>query len=174
MKTEPTDLVAAAAAVNAFAGTRLTARIASLEAAFEGASAEDVRIRLSEAAVSHQLLAAATLLKRAAGQINVVVHTAGILLCLPQLLDPHERVEYLSLGAGNTGRPFDLETSERVAEFKFIDWQGGSEAIRQNALFLLTPPTPTCGHEPSPPNRLHRHSLPKARATPRGAAAGVV
>lgn len=44
-------------------------------------------------------------------------------------------MQYLSLGAGNTGRSFDLETNLRVAEFKFIHWQGGAEAIRQNALF---------------------------------------
>ncbi|MDB4887864.1 MAG: hypothetical protein JWN79_3302, partial [Gemmatimonadetes bacterium] len=37
--------------------------------------------------------------------------------------------------AGNTGRAFDLETDRRIAEFKFIDWQGGSETIRQNSLF---------------------------------------
>jgi hypothetical protein len=39
------------------------------------------------------------------------------------------------LGAGNTGRAFDLETTLRVAEFKFIHWQGGAESIRQNSLF---------------------------------------
>ena len=31
--------------------------------------------------------------------------------------------------------PFDLETNQRIAEFKFIRWQGGSESIRQNSLF---------------------------------------
>ena len=59
----------------------------------------------------------------------------GILLCLPRLLESGEVVEYVSLGAGNTGRAFDLETNKRIAEFKFIRWQGGPEAIRQNALF---------------------------------------
>jgi hypothetical protein len=46
-----------------------------------------------------------------------------------------EKVEYLSLGAGNTGKQFDLETTHRIAEFKFINWKGGSETIRQNSLF---------------------------------------
>jgi hypothetical protein len=41
----------------------------------------------------------------------------------------------VSLGAGNTGRQFDLETNLRVAEFKFISWRGGPESIRQNGLF---------------------------------------
>ena len=39
------------------------------------------------------------------------------------------------MGAGNTGKRFDLETDSRVAEFKFINWQGGAEAIRHNSLF---------------------------------------
>jgi hypothetical protein len=43
--------------------------------------------------------------------------------------------DYVSLGAGNTGRAFDLETNQRIAEFKFIHWQGGPESIRQNSLF---------------------------------------
>jgi hypothetical protein len=74
-------------------------------------------------------------MKRVAGQINVVIHTIGILLCLPHVLEPGERVLSLSLGAGNTGRAFDLETDQRIGEFKFIHWQGGAETIRQNALF---------------------------------------
>lgn len=71
-----------------------------------------------------------------AGQINVVVHALGILMALPAILEDGERVEDLSLGAGNTGHNFDLETNRRIAEFKFITWQGGSESIRQNALFV--------------------------------------
>jgi hypothetical protein len=58
-----------------------------------------------------------------------------LLLCLPHILEPDERVEYVSLGAGNTGREFDLETNVRVAEFKFIRWRGGAESIRQNSIF---------------------------------------
>ena len=70
-----------------------------------------------------------------AGQINVTIHALGILLCLPHILESDERVEYVSLGAGNTGRDFDLETNCRVAEFKFIRWRGGAETIRQNSVF---------------------------------------
>src|SRR5262249_35418951 len=81
------------------------------------------------------LLRSALHLKLASAEINVIVHAVGILLSLPHILDPDERVQYLSLGAGNTGRPFDLETDKRIAEFKFIDWKGGSETIRQNSLF---------------------------------------
>jgi hypothetical protein len=81
------------------------------------------------------VLRSAVAFKRAAGQINEIVHGIGILLALPHLLLPNEHVEGMSLGAGNTGRGFDLETNMRVAEFKFIDWKGGSEAVRQNQLF---------------------------------------
>jgi hypothetical protein len=73
--------------------------------------------------------------KRAAAQINVIIHAFGILVSLPHLLNEDEVVESLSLGAGNTGREFDLTTDQRVAEFKFIEWQGGPESIRQNSLF---------------------------------------
>ncbi len=81
------------------------------------------------------VLRSAVAFKRAAGQINEIVHGIGILIALPHLLLPNEHVEGMSLGAGNTGRGFDLETNMRVAEFKFIDWKGGSEAVRQNQLF---------------------------------------
>lgn len=77
----------------------------------------------------------AGLIKQIAGQINVVIHAVGILACLARILRPGEVIEYVSLGAGNTGRDFDLETNHRIAEFKFIRWQGGPESIRQNALF---------------------------------------
>ena len=78
---------------------------------------------------------AAGLIKQLTGQLNVVIHALGILLCLPHILRPGEVIDYVSLGAGNTNRNFDLETNQRIAEFKFIHWQGGSESIRQNSLF---------------------------------------
>jgi hypothetical protein len=70
-----------------------------------------------------------------AGQINVLVHSIGILTALPYILEAGETIESLSLGAGNTGRAHDLVTNRRIAEFKFTDWRGGSESIRQNGLF---------------------------------------
>jgi hypothetical protein len=81
------------------------------------------------------VLQSAIAFKKSAGQINEIVHAIGILIALPRILLPDERVEAMSLGAGNTGRGFDLETDMRVAEFKFIDWKGGAESIRQNQLF---------------------------------------
>ncbi len=52
------------------------------------------------------------------------------------MLEAGEHVESLSLGAGNTGRTFDLETDRQVGEFKFIAWRSGAESIRQNGLFI--------------------------------------
>ena len=75
------------------------------------------------------------MIKQLTGQINVMIHALGILLCLPHILGADEIIDYVSLGAGNTGRGFDLETNRRIAEFKFIHWQGGPQSIRRNALF---------------------------------------
>jgi hypothetical protein len=86
--------------------------------------------------IQDTVLSAALKIKEFAGQINVIIHALGILLSLPYILEPNEVILSLSLGAGNTGRQFDLETDQRVGEFKFIKWQGGPEAIRQNSLFI--------------------------------------
>jgi hypothetical protein len=86
--------------------------------------------------IGPDLLEAAATIKRAAAQIDVLVHSIGILHLLPSILEKGENVEYLSLGAGNTGKKFDLETDRQIAEFTFIAWRGGSEAIRQNKLFV--------------------------------------
>jgi hypothetical protein len=90
---------------------------------------------LTTSGAKAEVLGAAGLIKQLAGQINVVIHALGILLCLPHILRPGEIIDYVSLGAGNTGRAFDLETNLRVAEFTFNRWQGGPESIRQNSLF---------------------------------------
>jgi hypothetical protein len=129
------DLLTAAEAIARFAGNNLSNRVASLESGFAGSTSETVQRTLGDSRISHDLLSAAHVMKRVAGQINVVIHAIGILLCLPHVLEPGERVLSLSLGAGNTGRAFDLETDRQIGEFKFIHWQGGAETIRQNALF---------------------------------------
>ncbi|MBI3677351.1 MAG: hypothetical protein HY243_12130 [Proteobacteria bacterium] len=129
------NLIEAAAALERFGGSDLTLRLAEVESQLRGLNAADCRNAIPATGANDVALNAAGLLKHVAGQINVVIHALGILLCLPHLLREGERIEYVSLGAGNTGRPFDLETSERVAEFKFINWRGGPESIRQNSLF---------------------------------------
>lgn len=73
--------------------------------------------------------------KRLSAQIDVLIHAYGMLLALPRILEDDETIEYLSLGAGNTGKPFDLVTSKRIAEFKFAEWDGRHNTIRQNNIF---------------------------------------
>ncbi|MBN1461214.1 MAG: hypothetical protein JXA57_16925 [Armatimonadetes bacterium] len=113
----------------------LTRRLASLERGLQGQTAGSVASLCEEIGITDSTMQAALVLKAAAGQINVVIHAVGILTALPRILHSGELVESLSLGAGNTGRSFDLETTRRVAEFEFIEWQGGPESIRQNSLF---------------------------------------
>ena len=73
--------------------------------------------------------------KSLSAQVDVAIHAYGILLALPLILDSDESIEYLSLGAGNTGKPYDVSTTKRVAEFKFAKWNKKNNVIRQNNLF---------------------------------------
>jgi len=118
-----------------FRGPDLTRTIGQIEKSLKGVSANSYAAVLATSGAKAEILGAAGLVKQLAGQIDVVVHTLGILLCLPYILRPGEVIDYVSLGAGNTNRNFDLETNQRIAEFKFILWQGGSESIRQNSVF---------------------------------------
>lgn len=129
------ELTHAVAALQRFSGQDLGLSLWKMESALEGMTAGELAPILQQHDADHETLEGAALIKNIAGQINVVIHALGILLCLPQLLAVDERVQSLSLGAGNTGKQFDLETDRRVAEFKFISWQGGPEAIRQNSVF---------------------------------------
>jgi hypothetical protein len=131
----PDTIADAVNRLSLFAGENLTHTLASIERNVEGVSVETCPAFLAEVGADGALLTAAGEMKRLAGQINVTIHALGILLCLPHILEPGEKVESVSLGAGNTGRRFDLETNLRVAEFKFINWRGGAESIRQNGVF---------------------------------------
>jgi hypothetical protein len=117
-------------------GFELRGRISALERRVPGSTGGSVAALLESEMISSVMLEGALTVKAVAGQINVIVHTLGILLSLPHILEADERVERLSLGAGNTGRAHYLETDRRIGEFKFIEWRGGPEAIRQNSLFI--------------------------------------
>jgi hypothetical protein len=132
LKSDPTEIIRL---LSRFNGTDLTQTLGRIEGAVRGVTAEDCGAFLEGAGARREVRSAAVEMKRLAGQINVTIHALGILLCLPHILESGERVEYVSLGAGNTGRKFDLETNYRVAEFKFIRWRGGAESIRQNSIF---------------------------------------
>lgn len=129
------NLEEAAKHLRALACGDLTERIAGLEEEFRDHPKESLASLCAVSGITDTALEAALVLKSAAGQINVIIHAIGILAALPHILNDGERVKSLSLGAGNTGRQYDLETDQRVAEFKFIQWRGGPESIRQNGLF---------------------------------------
>jgi len=113
----------------------LTARIADLENAGVGLNPRQIEKLLEQEDVGTDLVAAAATIKALAGQVNVLMHAAGILVSLPHILEPGEVVESLSLGAGNTGRDHDLETDRRIAEFKFLEWRPSRNTIRENVVF---------------------------------------
>ena len=125
----------AARKVQDFEDGSLTDRLSNLELNSQGLGANQIKKLCAINKLDSTLLSAAFKLKKIAGQINVVIHATGILASLPFVLNEGEAIEYLSLGAGNTGKQFDLETTHRIAEFKFINWKGGPESIRQNSLF---------------------------------------
>lgn len=129
------NLEEAAKRVQEFEAGSLTDRLSKLEHIFKNVGANQAKELCHTNKLDTHLLSASFELKKLAGQINVVIHAAGILASLPSILEEGERIEYLSLGAGNTGKQFDLETTHRIAEFKFINWKGGPESIRQNSLF---------------------------------------
>lgn len=125
----------AARRIHDFEAGSLTDRLSNLELIFQGLGANQAKELCVANKLDPNLLSASFELKKIAGQINVVIHAVGILASLPSILKEGEKIEYLSLGAGNTGKQFDLETTCRIAEFKFINWKGGPESIRQNSLF---------------------------------------
>jgi hypothetical protein len=128
-------LLDAITVIDVFRGKSLTQHIATIERSLMQVSVTGCKSICDEQQITPDLLQAVITVKLAAAQIDVVLHAVGILVSLPRLLREGEVIETLSLGAGNTGKPFDLETNLRVAEFKFIDWKGGPESIRQNTLF---------------------------------------
>jgi hypothetical protein len=136
-ETKPPQLAVADAIrlLQTFRGGDLTQTIYQIEQSLKGISADGYSAVLTSSGAKAEVLGAAGSIKQLTGQLNVVIHALGILLCLPHILRPGEVIDYVSLGAGNTNRHFDLETNQRIAEFKFIHWQGGSESIRQNSLF---------------------------------------
>lgn len=121
--------------IERFRGPSLAETIANIEARLAGVANIGVAAVNAAMHLDKSLIASAAQVKRASAQIDVIIHTIGIMHSLPYLLDEGELVETTSLGAGNAGSDFDLVTNRRIAEFKFIYWQGGSESIRKKTFF---------------------------------------
>jgi hypothetical protein len=122
-------------AISKFQGDSLTESLSILEEGILGADSEKSLNYCSENNITDNFIDSALAIKKVAGEINLIIHASGILHALKDILKSGEIVQSVSLGAGNTGRKFDLETNLQVAEFKFIDWKGGAESIRQNGIF---------------------------------------
>jgi len=129
------DIGKAIELVAGFTDGDLTSRLSDIEHALAGGTHERAVSFCKEQQLNTDLLQAASKIKTVAGRINDIVHALGILVSLPKIIKENEKIISMSLGAGNTGRLWDLETDQQVAEFKFIRWQGGPESIRQNSLF---------------------------------------
>ncbi len=129
------DIGKAIELVAGFTDGDLTSRLSGIEHALAGGTHERAIRFCTEQHLNTDLLRAASRIKTVAGRINDIVHALGILVSLPKIINENEKIISMSLGAGNTGRLWDLETDQQVAEFKFIRWQDGPESIRQNGLF---------------------------------------
>ena len=119
-------------------GGRLTGVVSDLEHVLDGTDAQAAAAAATEAGLDSDLLEAALLVRRDVGRLNDLIHAAAVSLALPELLEPGERIaKRPSLAAGNDpGRPFDLETDRRVAEFKLGVWSAtGSDAMRKRGVF---------------------------------------
>lgn len=113
----------------------LTQTIASIESHLTQAGIAQVHAANRSFGIAHKLLMAAAAVKLASAQIDVVIHTVGILYTLPHILREDEVIESLALGAGSAGSGFDLVTNHRITEFKFIHWQKKGNAVRNKTLF---------------------------------------
>ncbi|MFE0592651.1 hypothetical protein [Micromonospora echinospora] len=118
------------------ASADLTRRIADLEGRMEGIDRSTAAELAEGSGMSLDLLLAALLVRRHAGRLSDIIHAAVITQVVPLILGEGERVlRRPSLAAGNDpGRPYDLETDRRIAEFKMSVWKG-ADAMRKRGVF---------------------------------------
>ncbi|UPZ16245.1 hypothetical protein [Flavobacterium humidisoli] len=82
------------------------------------------------------IFTAAKIIKEASSQIDEIVHASGIMIAKEVWLHEDEKMQYLSLGAGNHKEHFDMETNLRIAEFKFGKWnENSANGIRRRGYF---------------------------------------
>lgn len=133
----PNQAAAAFARVDEFlASGSLTASIALLEARLMDADSKGAAAVLHTSGLDEDLVDSALIVRRSVGMIDTLIHAAVITQVLPRILEPGENVSKRpSLGAGNDAdRNYDLETTNRIAEFKLSSWKG-ADGGRQRGLF---------------------------------------
>lgn len=133
----PIDPDQLASVVAALSSQPLTSRVASVEAALEGLTADGVRTVLGGGLLSAETAAAAIAVRESLGRISDLIHASVICATLPRILEPDERITVRpSLASGNDPtRHYDLETDRRIAEFKVAVWQTGSNVMRKRTVF---------------------------------------
>jgi hypothetical protein len=110
----------------------LRSTIAELEIALIGCGSTQVANVAAAHGVTAELLRSAIAARDALGKLSDVIHAAAIALALPHILEPEERLTRPSLAAGNTPeRLFDVETDQRIAEFKLARWDGNDSGRQQ-------------------------------------------
>ena len=115
--------------LTAFGRGSLTRTVGNLERSFTGQDGLGVGAAVERQGVSGRTLEAGLIARDMFGRLNDIVHSVAITVALPFLLEPGERIESVSLAAGNSpDRPFDLTTDQRIAEFKLSRWDGHDTA----------------------------------------------
>lgn len=116
--------------------TPLTAALAGLEGELHGVDSTAAAEIAAASGFSEDLVDSALIIRERVGMLDTLIHAAVIIQVLPRILEAGEQLATRpSLGAGNDpGRPFDLETTNRVAEFKLSSWKG-QDGARERGLF---------------------------------------
>lgn len=113
----------------------LTTVIAGLEHDLDGCNRDSLQAVLDGHDISPELLRGAMLVRERLGRISDVIHATAIALVLAESMRPGEVLARPSLAAGNDpSRPYDVESDQRVAEFKLARWDG-SDAMRKRHVF---------------------------------------
>ncbi|MCM2431060.1 hypothetical protein [Streptomyces sp. RKAG337] len=103
----------------------LTQAIAGLEHRLEGADASSAARATAEAGVDEDLLASALTVRESLGRINDLIHASGILLVLPHILEPGEKIiNRPSLGPGTIRA--DPSTWRPTSGWRSSNWPGGA------------------------------------------------
>ena len=115
--------------VSSFKGKNLKQKLNELKKNLVGKGKNDI-------VVLDEVFEAALKVKTLSAQIDEVVHSTGIIKCLPHILLNDELIVEVSLAAGAEGEGIDLVTTKRIAEFKFSRWQEGvANGMRKRQVF---------------------------------------
>ncbi|KFF16546.1 hypothetical protein B0A63_11330 [Flavobacterium johnsoniae UW101] len=125
-KIEKMDLIEALSIINKFKNLDIRETFKTLEKLDTVVSDYDFE----------NIFSASKIIKEASAQIDEIVHATGIMIAQKKWLEENEKLQYLSLGAGNHKEKFDLETNLRIAEFKFGRWNDkSSNGLRRRGYF---------------------------------------